>query len=76
VKIPYLQAAQLCYVILLAIKMPMAEALDRLILEHWEGDLIKGADNRASVGRLVERTIDLVVLAKIGNVATKAVDRV
>ena len=43
------------------------EIEERLIPGHWEGDLIKGASNRSSVGTLVERTSGFVVLAKMSS---------
>lgn len=38
---------------------------DRVMPRHWEGDFIKGAGNKSSVGVLVERTSRLVLLAKM-----------
>lgn len=39
---------------------------------HWEGDFIKGAHNRSSVGTLVERTTLFTVLAKMESASAEA----
>jgi IS30 family transposase len=45
----------------------------RLVPGHWEGDLIKGAFNRSSVGTLVERKTRFVVLCKMNGNSAEAV---
>jgi transposase, IS30 family len=43
------------------------EVDDRVMPGHWEGDFIKGAGNKSSVGVLVERTSRLVLLARMAD---------
>ena len=52
---------------MLSIHVRPPEVEDRLIPGHWEGDLIKGAGNRSSIGTLVERTSGFVILAKMSS---------
>ena len=47
-----------------------AEAADRAVPGHWEGDLLVGKANRSYIGTLVERQTRYVLLSYLGNDAS------
>jgi IS30 family transposase len=50
-----------------------AEAADRAVPGHWEGDLIVGKDGKSHIATLVERSTRYVLLAQIGDARAETV---
>ena len=49
----------------ISIKERLAEAEDRKVPGHWEGDLIVGKGNKSAMGTLIERTSRMVFLVPL-----------
>ncbi len=52
---------------MISIHVRPPEIEDRLMPEHWEGDLTKGKANASPVGTLVERTSGYLILVKMSD---------
>jgi len=50
---------------MVSIHLRPPEVEDRVMPGHWEADLIRGAENKSSVGVMVERKTRLILLAKM-----------
>jgi IS30 family transposase len=57
---------------MVSIHLRPPEVNDRVMPGHWEGDFIKGAGNKSSVGVLLERTSRLVMLARMADATAES----
>ena len=60
---------------MLSIEERPKEVEDRIILGHWEGDLIVGRYNQSALGTLVERTSRTTILIQIKDKKAETMDK-